>query len=163
VRFLLAPGPRCQPCGRQLLDVTCSRAHSTATIGMQIRACSSPRDFDPRRVPDAHQRRPAAPRADTASPPNSTWYHAETRYKEWACCLHFARVLLAPRFYEHNNLQSGGRTHARGMASILPCGFIAQQCSVLDSFSLTVLFIAKAKPRAAGEVMTLSPCDTEGL
>jgi hypothetical protein len=43
------------------------------------------------------------------------------------------------------------------MAGILPCGFIAQQCLVLASFSLTVLFIADAAPRAAGEVMTLSP------
>jgi hypothetical protein len=45
------------------------------------------------------------------------------------------------------------------MASELPCGFIAQQCSVLASFSFTVLFIAKAVPWAAGEVMTLSPRD----
>jgi hypothetical protein len=36
-------------------------------------------------------------------------------------------------------------------------GFIAQQCSVLASSSLTVLFIADAAPLAAGEVMTLSP------
>jgi hypothetical protein len=43
------------------------------------------------------------------------------------------------------------------MASQLPCGFISQQCSVLASSSLTVLFIADAAPRAAGEVMTLSP------
>jgi hypothetical protein len=44
------------------------------------------------------------------------------------------------------------------MASQLPCGFIAQQCLVLASSSLTVLFIADTAPRAAGEVMTLSPC-----
>jgi hypothetical protein len=37
--------------------------------------------------------------------------------------------------------------------------FIAQQCSVLASSSLMVLFIARARPRAAGEVMTLSPRD----
>jgi hypothetical protein len=43
------------------------------------------------------------------------------------------------------------------MASQLPYGFIAQQCSVLASSTLTVLFIADAAPRAAGEVMTLSP------
>jgi hypothetical protein len=43
------------------------------------------------------------------------------------------------------------------MASQLPYGFIAQQCSVLDSFSLTVLFTADTAPLAAGEVMTLSP------
>jgi hypothetical protein len=41
------------------------------------------------------------------------------------------------------------------MASKLLCGFIAQQCSVLASFSLTVLFIADAAPQAAVEVMTL--------
>jgi hypothetical protein len=45
------------------------------------------------------------------------------------------------------------------MAEELPCGFVAQQCSVLASFSFTVLFIADAAPRAAGEVMTLSPRD----
>jgi hypothetical protein len=45
------------------------------------------------------------------------------------------------------------------MASKLLCGFIAQQCSVLASFSLTVLFIANAAPQAAGEVMTLLPRD----
>jgi hypothetical protein len=45
------------------------------------------------------------------------------------------------------------------MASELPCGFIAQQCLVLASFSFTVLFIAKATPWAASEVMTLSPRD----
>jgi hypothetical protein len=43
------------------------------------------------------------------------------------------------------------------MASQLPCGFTAQQCLVLASSSLTVLFIDDAAPRAAGEVMTLSP------
>jgi hypothetical protein len=130
---------------------------------MQIRACSSAWDSDPRRAPDAHQQRPAAPRAGTASPPNSTWYHAETRYKEWGCCLHFARVLLAPSFYKHNNLQSGGRTHAHGMASKLPCGFIAQQCLVLASFNIMVVFIAEARPRVGGWVMTLSPHGPEGL
>jgi hypothetical protein len=45
------------------------------------------------------------------------------------------------------------------MASQLPGGFIAQQCSVLASSNLTVLFIAKAAPQAASEVMTLSPLD----
>jgi hypothetical protein len=43
------------------------------------------------------------------------------------------------------------------MVEILLCGFIAQQCSVLASSSLTVLFIADVAPRAAGELMTLSP------
>jgi hypothetical protein len=33
------------------------------------------------------------------------------------------------------------------MAKILICGFIAQQCSVLASFSLMVLFIVRAKTR----------------
>jgi hypothetical protein len=79
------------------------------------------------------------------------------------CCLHFARVLLAPSFYKHNLLQSDGRTHALGMTPILPCGFIAQQCLVLASLRLTVLFIAKTGPRAVGEVMTLSPCGLEIL
>jgi hypothetical protein len=46
------------------------------------------------------------------------------------------------------------------MASKLPCGFIAQQCLALASFSLTVLFIADTVPRAAGEVMTLLSRDT---
>jgi hypothetical protein len=45
------------------------------------------------------------------------------------------------------------------MAEELPCGFIAQQCSVLASFSFTVLFIADAVPWEVGELMTLSPCD----
>jgi hypothetical protein len=49
-------------------------------------------------------------------------------------CLHFARVLLAPSFYKHNNLCSGGQTHAHGMVGILLCGFIAQQCSEFASF-----------------------------
>jgi hypothetical protein len=35
--------------------------------------------------------------------------------------------------------------------------FIAQQCSVLASFSFTMLFIAGAEPWEVGEVMTLSP------
>jgi hypothetical protein len=63
-----------------------------------------------------------------------------------ACCLHFTRVLLAPRFYKPCILKSSGRTHAHGMASILPCGFIAQQCLVLASLSLIALFIAQARP-----------------
>jgi hypothetical protein len=54
-------------------------------------------------------------------------------------------------------LRSGGLWHAHGMAEELPCGFIAQQCSVLASSNLTVRFIADAAPRVAGEVMTLSP------
>jgi hypothetical protein len=45
------------------------------------------------------------------------------------------------------------------MASQLVCGFIAQHCSVLAYPNLTVLFIADTAPRAAGEVMTLSPRD----
>jgi hypothetical protein len=45
------------------------------------------------------------------------------------------------------------------MALQLLCGFIAQQCSVLASFSLTVLFIADAATQAAGGVMTLLPRD----
>jgi hypothetical protein len=92
--------------------------------------------------------------------PGTTQSHCT---KSGGCCLHFARVLLAPSLYKHYNLQSGGRTHAHGMASQLLCGFIAQQCSVLASFSLTVLFISKAGPRAAGEMMTLSPRGPEGL
>jgi hypothetical protein len=110
-----------------------------------------------------HQGLAAAPRASIASPPNSPWFLAKARYKEWVCCLHFARVLLAPSFYKHNILKFGGWTHAHGMAWILSCGFIAQQCLVLASFSLTVLFIAKARPWEAGEVMTLSPHGPEGL
>jgi hypothetical protein len=55
-------------------------------------------------------------------------------------------VLLAPSFYKHKNLQSDGRTHAHGMVGLLLYSFIAQQCSVLASFSFTVLFIAKAAP-----------------
>jgi hypothetical protein len=34
---------------------------------------------------------------------------------------------------------------------LLLCSLIAQQCLVLATFSVTVLFIAKAAPRAAGE------------
>jgi hypothetical protein len=49
------------------------------------------------------------------------------------------------------------------MAGTLLCGFIARQCLVLASFILTVLFIAKVGPWAAGEVMTLSPRGLEGL
>jgi hypothetical protein len=132
---------------------------------MQVRACSSAWDSDPRQAPDDHQRRLGAPPAGTTSPPNSTWYHAETRYKEWGCCLHFGRVLLAPSFYKRNTLQSGGRTHAHQSSNptcpwhvgLLLCTFIAQQCSMLASSSLTVLFIARAGPCEAGEVMTLSP------
>jgi hypothetical protein len=45
------------------------------------------------------------------------------------------------------------------MAEELPYGFIAQQCSVLASFSFTVLFIAHAAPWAVDELMTLSPRD----
>jgi hypothetical protein len=37
------------------------------------------------------------------------------------------------------------------MASKLSCGFIAQQCSVLATFGITVLFIAKARPRVGGK------------
>jgi hypothetical protein len=49
------------------------------------------------------------------------------------------------------------RTHAHGMVGLLLGSFIAQQCLMLASFSLTVLFIVRAEPRATGEVMTLSP------
>jgi hypothetical protein len=49
--------------------------------------------------------------------------------------------------------------HVHDMAGILLYGFIAQQCSVLASFSFTVLFIADAAPWAAGDLMTLSPRD----
>jgi hypothetical protein len=45
------------------------------------------------------------------------------------------------------------------MASQLLYGFIAQQCLVLASFCLTVLFIADVAPQAAGEIMTLLPRD----
>jgi hypothetical protein len=37
--------------------------------------------------------------------------------------------------------------HVHDMAGILLCGFISQQCSVLASFSLMMLFIARAKTR----------------
>jgi hypothetical protein len=47
------------------------------------------------------------------------------------------------------------------MASQLPCGFIAQQCSALASSNPMVLFITEAMPRAAGDMMTLSPRDEE--
>jgi hypothetical protein len=50
-----------------------------------------------------------------------------------------------------------GRTHAHGMVGLLLYSFIAQQCSVLAFFNLTVLFIARVKPWVVGEVMTLSP------
>jgi hypothetical protein len=55
------------------------------------------------------------------------------------------------------------RTHAHGMVGFLLRGFIAQQCLVLASFRLMVLFIAKAGPWAADEVMTLSPRGPEGM
>jgi hypothetical protein len=45
------------------------------------------------------------------------------------------------------------------MAEELLCGFTAKKCSVLASFSFTVLFIADAAPRAVGELMTLSSRD----
>jgi hypothetical protein len=45
------------------------------------------------------------------------------------------------------------------MALQLLCGFIAQQCSVLASFILTVLFIADATTQVASEVMILLPRD----
>jgi hypothetical protein len=44
-------------------------------------------------------------------------------------------------------LCSSGRSHAHAMSKILICDFIAQQCSVLASFSLMVLFIARDKTR----------------
>jgi hypothetical protein len=111
------------------------------------------------RASDAHQRRPAIAPARPASPPNSAWYHAEAGLRGWRCFLHFARILLAPSIYKNTALHSGGRSHAHGMASQLLCSFIAQQCSVLASFSLTVLFIADAAPQAASEVMILLPRD----
>jgi hypothetical protein len=49
------------------------------------------------------------------------------------------------------------------MVGLLPCDFIAQQCSVLASSCLTVLFIAETRPRVGGEVMILSPRGQEGL
>jgi hypothetical protein len=45
------------------------------------------------------------------------------------------------------------------MAEELPCGFVAQQCSEIASFSFTVLFIADTAPGAVGELMILSPRD----
>jgi hypothetical protein len=71
------------------------------------------------------------------------------------------RILLASSIYKNTALHSGGRSHAHGMTSQLPCGFIAQQCSALSSPNLTVLFIADAVSWAAGEVMALSPRDEE--
>jgi hypothetical protein len=49
--------------------------------------------------------------------------------------------------------------HAHSMVGTLFYNFIAQQCSVLSSFSFTVLFIARAEPWAVGEVMMLLPRD----
>jgi hypothetical protein len=124
---------------------------------METQACSSVWNTKLRWAPGAYQRHPAIPPAQPASPPNSAWYHAEAGPNRWRCCLHLARILLASSVYKYTALHSGGRSHAHGMASQLPCGFIAQQCSALASSSLTVLFIADAALRAAGEVMTLSP------
>jgi hypothetical protein len=124
---------------------------------METRACSLVLNPKLRWAPGAHQRRPDIAPARPVAPPNSAWYHAEAGLRGWRCCLHFARILLASSIYKNTALHSGGRSHAHGMASQLPCGFIAQQSSVLASFSLTVLFIAKVGPRAAGELMTLSP------
>jgi hypothetical protein len=117
-------------------------------FGAEHQAPVSPR-CSPKR-PDIAPARPGAP-------PNSAWYHAEAGLRGWRCCLHFTRILLDSSIYKNTALHSGGRSCAHGMASQLPCGFIAQQCSVLASFSLTVLFIADATPWAADEVMTLSP------
>jgi hypothetical protein len=44
-------------------------------------------------------------------------------------------------------LCSGGRLHAHDMVGILLYDFIAQQCSVLASYSLMMLFIARDKTR----------------
>jgi hypothetical protein len=112
---------------------------------MQVRACSSAWDSDPRQAPDDHQRRLGAPPAGTTSPPNSTWYHAETRYKEWGCCLHFGRVLLAPSFYKRNTLQSGGRTHAH-QSSNPTCPF---GITTLHLHSSTMLDACLLQPHGA--------------
>jgi hypothetical protein len=148
-RILLAPGPRWWPCGEQLHDAARSRAHFVPDYVMQIRACSSAWATSLRWASHAHQGLAASPWASTASRPNSPWFLAEARYKEWVSCLHFARVLLAPSFYKLYILWSGGRTHAHGMASILPWGFIAQQGLVLASLSLMALFIAQDKTLVA--------------
>jgi hypothetical protein len=66
----------------------------------------------PSEAPDAHQRRPAIPLGRTASPPNSTLYPVEAGRREWRCCLHFTRILLAPSLYKNKTPQSSGRTHA---------------------------------------------------
>jgi hypothetical protein len=66
---------------------------------------------------------------------------------------------LHENFPSSKHLRSGGRLHAHGTASQLLCGFIAQQCSMLASFSLTGLFIDDAAPQTAGKVMTLLPRD----
>jgi hypothetical protein len=126
---------------------------------METRACSSALKTKPWQAPGAHQRRPAIAPARPTSPPNFAWYHTEAGLRGWRCCLHFARILLAPSIYKNTALHSGGRSHAHGTASQLLCGFIAQQCSVLAYFSLTSLFIADAMPQVAGEVMTLLPRD----
>jgi hypothetical protein len=66
-------------------------------------------------------------------------------------------ILLAPSFYNFTSYALvDGHMPTAWLGSLL-CSFIAQQCSVLASVSLTVLFIAGAKPWAVGEVMTLSP------
>jgi hypothetical protein len=126
---------------------------------METRACSSVLNTKPRWAPGAHQRHPDIAPAWPASPPNSAWYHTEAGLRGWRCCLYFARILLASSIYKNTALHSGGRSHAHGMASQLPCGFIAQQCLVLAPFSLIVLFIADVAPQAAGKVMTLWPRD----
>jgi hypothetical protein len=118
----------------------------------------------------AERQAPASPRCSpgtscyTSSSNRSTSKHCLVPRRGWPQqmeMLHALRVLLASSMYKNTALHSGGWSHAHGMASQLPCGFIAQQCLALASPNLTVLFIADAAPRAAGEVMTLSPHDEE--
>jgi hypothetical protein len=96
----------------------------------------------------------------------SSWYNITSKLYLLPCRDKVQRVGVLPTFrecsssssfYKRDTLQSSGRTHAHGMVGLLLCRSIARQCSVLASFSLTVLFIAKAEPWAAGKVMTLSP------
>jgi hypothetical protein len=115
----------------------------------------------------AERQAPASPRCSletscyTASSNRSTSKLCLVPRRGWPQQIEMLPALRenSSSIYKNTGLHSGGRSHAHGMAEKLPCGFIAQQCSVLASFNFTVLLIADAMPWAVGEVMTLSPRD----
>jgi hypothetical protein len=95
-RILLASGPQWWARGVRLHDVARSRSSFVHDYGMQTWASPQACTARDRQVSITHQEPAASPRACTASLPNSPWFFAKGRHKDWRRHLCFASILLAP-------------------------------------------------------------------